>query len=199
MKRAVAVGPFAFSLSLLSLALAATLATPLAQASTWQFEYTGLNDPNAPPIISSAAGSFTGTDTNTDGLISRDEVTAMDFFVGQVVPSVENWVPLGFFVSSELSSFSYVIGTSDLHFTATGGEWHDAFDKTSTALHWSTGIGNFSYDLTSPGVSLHVYGDATASIAAAPVPEPGTYGLMLAGLAAVGLVARHRSRRGLGR
>jgi hypothetical protein len=182
MKRAVV--PFA---------LAAILAAPLANAATWHFEYSGLDDPNSgfPPIVTTVGGSFTAVDGNSDGRIGLDEVTGLEFFGRQVVPTVQTWIPLGFFVSTDLSSFSYTIGTNDLLFGASAGEWDDAYTKTETAIFWSTGIGNFHYDLTAPGVSLQVFAEGTAAVSAAPVPEPETWGMMLAGLAALG-IARKR-------
>ncbi|MED5619012.1 PEP-CTERM sorting domain-containing protein [Ideonella sp. BN130291] len=186
MKRAVV--PFA---------IATILAAPLAHAATWQFEYSGLNDPNSsfPPIISSAKGSFTATDGNADGVISLGEVSSLQFFDRQVLPTVETWVPMGFFVSSQLSSFSYTVGTNNLLFSASAGEWGDAYTKTETTLFWTTGIGNFAYDLTAPGVQFSILDDGTSAIAAAPVPEPQTWAMALMGLAGIGVARRRLATR----
>jgi len=51
---------------------------------------------------------------------------------------------------------------------------------------------NYYYTVTGSATGLSG-GAYTFIAAAAPVPEPGTYGLFLAGLAAVGFVARRRS------
>ena len=182
---------------LVPVAAAALLMAQSASSATWQFEYTGLNDPNSPfpPIINAAGGTFSAEDANHDGVIQRDEVSALQFFGWQVVPVVQTWVPLGFFVSSQLGSFSYTIGSNDLLFAAQGGEWHDAFDKTETTLFWTTGIGNFSYDLTAPGVALSVLADGKAGTLAAPVPEPQTWALLLAGLVGMAGLRLARQRR----
>lgn len=51
---------------------------------------------------------------------------------------------------------------------------------------------NYYYSVTGSGTGL-AGGAYTFIAAAAPVPEPGTYGLFLAGIAALGFVARRRS------
>ncbi len=85
----------------------------------------------------------------------------------------------------------------------------DIFNATTNALVTSDSfagvLGNFAvstfassfapgnYRLVATGTGVRESSlDVTINFVAAAVPEPGTYGLMLAGLAAVGLVARRR-------
>ena len=64
---------------------------------------------------------------------------------------------------------------------------------TPDGLAYSMTMG-FTFDLVNGG-SLVSRGQAEVKPLAAAIPEPETYALMLAGLAAVGLVSRRRSRR----
>jgi hypothetical protein len=68
---------------------------------------------------------------------------------------------------------------------------------SSKQLNYDAGpVGSFlaagSYSVTVEGVALSKNAGVTANLILTPVPEPGTYALMLAGLAAVGFVASRR-------
>jgi len=74
-----------------------------------------------------------------------------------------------------------------------GGFWTLANpfgDKAVTSLSFTAVNGTCGY-----GTCSNQSDFALHSISTAPIPEPGTYALMLAGLSAVGFVARRRSTR----
>jgi hypothetical protein len=72
-------------------------------------------------------------------------------------------------------------------FTGTGGTYHAALTGWSTAD--TVGSGNATY---TPYVFMDGYAKVTYTYEVAPVPEPETYAMMLAGLALVGGIARRR-------
>ncbi len=75
--------------------------------------------------------------------------------------------------------------------------------KASDVLAFAAAPNAFTFSVTAPGTSVKflwaddAFGDNTAgsgiSVNVTPVPEPGTYAMLLAGLAAVGFVAKRRS------
>lgn len=174
------------------LAAAALLACTVAQADTWTFSYTGATSVDAPFELPSLDGRFSGQDLDGNGRIDRAELSELNFFHYQVAPSADMGAPMGEAFSS-LDAFSFDLGSQALRFSATAGSWHDGYQKTDSTLVYTTGIGQFSFDLTSAQLTVHREGIAQA--AAAPVPEPGTWGLMAAGLAALGVAARRRRAR----
>ena len=72
-----------------------------------------------------------------------------------------------------------------------------AFDSVAVSHNWGAlVVGNYYYEVTAQVVGTALAGSyQLSSTLAAPVQEPETYGLMLAGLAAVGFVASRRKNR----
>lgn len=181
-----------FALLLLSLGMAQQ-----ATADTWQFSYTGFYneqnytfDPNY--VIS---GSFSGTDTNHDNVIELSELSSLN------ISSDAGYLTCGGDNNAYHycgMSFSYNPGTRKLYFNVletgtdpegirntfvsveTGAEYTDAI-----FFPWQTRY-NAQYSWTAD-TAFAVTGPGTA-----PVPEPGTYAMLLAGLGLVGAFARRK-------
>jgi PEP-CTERM motif len=75
-------------------------------------------------------------------------------------------------------------------YTAAGAQLAPFF-VGSTGNTFSVGAGSYKYVVFGLSSGMGAYG-ITSTVAAAPVPEPETYAMMLAGLAAVGFLARRR-------
>jgi hypothetical protein len=179
---------------------AALVAAPLAAhatGSTWTFTYTGATSADSPFPLESISGSFTATDLDGNGRIGLGELQSLEFFGYQVLPATDITTPWGSAGSSELTSFSFDIGSHALAFDGKAGVWHDAWLRQGDQLLYATGIGQFTFDLSKAQLTVDGPGGGTAQLlsAAAPVPEPGTWLLMAAGLAA--LMAAGAARAGV--
>lgn len=76
------------------------------------------------------------------------------------------------------------------HSTGQVGAWSSqGSPDTNNAGRASTSMLN----TTGGDLSVWAYGEAYAQVQAAPVPEPGSYAMLLAGLLAIGAVVRRRS------
>jgi PEP-CTERM motif len=139
---------------------------------------------------------YGGTDDDVDYWLTtdarRDTVTFTDFAGGSVAGAG------GYFFGSDIGGFSTVAGSITI----------SATDSTGATL---------SYTITNPGLDSFVGFVSTAEITSlsfsvgnqsgvwptindlhlsiAAVPEPETYGMMLAGLGLVGYAARRRARK----
>lgn len=105
---------------------------------------------------------------------------------------------VNFIMASEFTSSDSVIVTAD------GGSAATFTAPPMSAAYWDNWVAK-SYTFTSSGTSATIrfstfgldpsaqYDVGIDNVTLAPIPEPGTYGLMLAGLAGLAWVARRRS------
>ncbi|OFA07107.1 PEP-CTERM sorting domain-containing protein [Duganella sp. HH101] len=190
---------------ILASALVSLAAITPATADTWQFSYTGFYDADAGVFDPNyrIAGSFSATDANHDSRIEKSELT--DFTINGDLPylpctQVQNPRPLR---HCDISSFSYLLGSRQLNF-----ETHEYHSDPEGFYYWYTDIrtGSAILQQTYFGIftvslkwsSQHNWTEQTvlAVTGPGPVPEPGTYAMLLAGMGLVGYAARRRRTRG---
>ena len=133
--------------------------------------------------------------TNGYALISGDFLgtnnTFTDFYhftVGASDLDAGFYANQGTIVGLSISKFDLVLegGGMVANSTGSGGSWSIA----------STLLAPGSYVLEVAGTVIgSVRGNYNGTLNVSPVPEPETYGMMLAGLALVGVVARRKSKK----
>lgn len=108
--------------------------------------------------------------------------------VATMVPSFTGF-PLGVSAGSFDTTFDMTQAASwnPAFLTANGGSTANAFSTLATGLNQGTAYFNVH-------TSAFPAGEVRGFLAVTPVPEPQTYALMLAGLAAVGVAAKRRRR-----
>lgn len=186
------------------------LASTAVQAANYTFDYTALSSSQ----FQAASGNFGASVIVGDTVTFNLTASAGNQF--QAVSSDSMWAILGFDSgASRYSSYTYnfysnnaVVGggstfetTCCIHMGPTVSVgFNGTFDKyswTGTLLS-DDGNGNIASDIgyNSPALPNYggqwSYGETSAQFVAAPVPEPETYALMLAGLGLVGFMARRR-------
>lgn len=176
-------------------ALSLGLLAAAAQADTWEFSYTGATSADAPFPLTTLDGRFAGDDRDGDGVIRADELQSLSFFHYTIAPTTDMGLPAApeGTLSSELRHFEFGLASQTLAFDAKAGSWHDAYDKQGDTLLYATGIGQFTFDLSAATLMVRrLEVSLPLASAAQPVPEPATWGLMLAGMVGLGAWSRRR-------
>lgn len=138
-------------------------------AAGWTFTYSNLCDGDHCINLS---GSFAGTDTNTDGILSLSELTALD-------AGVFNFRPLGV-----VDSFSYAIG-GDMNFSTYTSGYRYLVRLDAGQRYTVTGPFDPNGDFfATPATTLQI---------CSAVPEPSMAFLLLAGLFAASWRIRRSS------
>lgn len=165
-----------------------------AAETTWKFEYQGFVDAATGEFNADRKfyGSFSGSDSNADGIISLDELTSLNsdgysFIEPGDGGCLANWTP---YLRCEIGSFNYKL-TGELDYAL----HHWGNDEYVMGWYGSVRTGDRfiygSYSDVRSSESTYLWSDRTTfTISPAPVPEPGTLPMALAGLALVGLAAR---------
>ncbi|AVR95392.1 PEPxxWA-CTERM sorting domain-containing protein [Pseudoduganella armeniaca] len=175
-----------------------------AASQTWNFAYAGFFDALSGEFDSNyrISGSFTGADINHDGVIGKEEISEFIVNGTDYIGSAQN-TPYSY-VGAE--AFNYRIG-GQLNFTAgTGardpeGMYYyshiiraglNELDKVLTPYDERTNMSYEWTDETQFSITSMTSGGVTPA-----VPEPGTWAMILTGLALVGGAARRRKDQAL--
>lgn len=165
-------------------AMVATL--PLsAQAATWSFEQGGWGQGGTATL------SFTGTDANSDGFLTLDELSSLSLSQSTLLTEDSRYT-LRDFTLSDLSSFNWDMADA----TTFGDAATDALNADYLyGSGWSVRF-ETSQNYSSYSVGRVEMFDETASVftAVSAVPEPGQAALFLGGLGLLAGVARRRQR-----
>lgn len=173
-----------------SVALAAALYAGSASAAFYVGDTTGSDTFNRPFTLD--ALSAEGTDVAFDAFSFGVEAAGLYTFRSRALPLREPWdnflaLYAGSFDPSD--ALSNLVVLNDDFNGNTGRAGFDHVLETGTAYTLvTTGFGNSDFGryintIRGPG-----------DLVAPPVPEPGTYALMLGGLALVSFIARRRAR-----
>jgi hypothetical protein len=165
--------------SIIKLALASlALSTAGAQAEIYHFNQTGFSTGSV------VSGFFQGHDNNNNGILTGDEVSNYRF---SVVGGTFSGVNFEYYYRRPLA-LSYHLGSTTLGGVA--GDFLSVYSGQALGFNANAsggrifdGFGQVPSDFTSQLITINPV---------ASVPEPESYALMLAGLAALGLVARRK-------
>lgn len=186
------------SINLFALVLSLGMAQQ-ATADTWQFNYTGFFnkqtysfDPNY-----AISGSFSGTDSNHNNVIEFEELSGLSIYsdTGNLTCAGANTA-----YHSCGMWFSFNPGTRELYFrvleTGTDPEgWRNTYLSAEAGKEYTDAI---FFPWQTRYYADYAWTDQTAfsvtgpGPATAPVPEPGTYAMLLAGLGVIGALARRK-------
>ena len=149
--------------------------------------------PGAINTVANAVGSVANVRTTPMGLSQTDPYSVI---------SIGGSAVLSF--SSPVSTYSFLWGSPDSGnmldiLTSTGVESYSGSSFKTLVGATGDGLNSFSRVFTMTGVGSQTISSITFKssniafeVATAPIPEPETYALMLAGLGAVGFMARRR-------
>lgn len=163
-----------------------------AAAATWQFSYTGFYHLQTgmfePDYV--IFGSFSGTDTNHNQTIDADELTQIEVSTSSKYLSCTSGSSTYYYCGM---SFSYQPGTQQLSFsflhTTTDPEgWRNTYSSVTTGVAYIEAI----YFPWRTQEDDYNWTGQTVFAVSGPVPEPGTYAMLLGGLALLACVARRK-------
>jgi hypothetical protein len=181
---------FAFALAAVAVGLATTFAAAPAHAETWTFHQGGFHEG------AFVSGTFSATDTDHDGWILGYEIAdfALSFSGNSLVGAFRHAYDNG----SGFGNWAYKIGSGNLDDLHYGGPWtlggygENDFGSVRYAFAaWEAegldgGAGVFDTDTGAASLT-------TQRMHVTAVPEPASWALLLAGVAAVGGLARRRA------
>lgn len=175
-----------------AVALSCSAPMALAAPTTWNFSYTGFYSPSEQQFLPdyTIAGSFTGSDSNHNGVIEKAELSSFILQGMEYAGCATETIP---YFSCGLNPFTYAL-TGALNFSA-GWDSSDGFVSQFYGI--TSGVGSFLTTIRPGNIedtfSLEWTDATTLSISPAPVPEPAAASMLLAGAAL--LAARRRASR----
>lgn len=166
-------------------ALASAGATLVGGAALGDFVFTSTSSSSGSVVANqSDAGAYSYLNFNV-----QFSTNALLVLVGDAVASASGAQAAG--ASASASSF---VQLADSAGNTYGYGNVSAYAYTSVPSDSAAGTASASMLNTSGSdLSVWAYGEAYSNVTAAPIPEPGSYPMLLAGLLAVGAVVRRRS------
>lgn len=163
-----------------------------AQAIHWTFSYTGFYDREAAQFLPdmTLSGSFTGSDTNGDGVLDRDELTSLTIGTQDYVACAAS------------SNTTYHCGADSFTFSPDSGLSFSVGEYGGDAEGWvgsghivTTGDAVYDYQFNPDTSTEHHldWTEATSLNMMSAVPEPASYAMLVAGLAGIALYRRRRA------
>ena len=176
---------------LFSVAVLAGACAAAGAAETWTFAYTGFLDSadNTFKPDRQLLGSFTGYDSNSDGIMERAEITSL-FLNGK--DYVACATDSNAFYTCGASKFSYST-LSGLSFSA-GESGRDPEGWVGGSHYFISGDGEYRYRYR-PGHDENQswrWTSQTGFSITSPTPEPGTWAMLGAGLLVMAWAGRRR-------